>query len=227
MKKIFFLLLLLPIVISANAQEGKTKKEKTPKERPAFSHEVGLETNNLVSRIFSDGNENDRPDNPYLFTYKLGIGSWALRTGVGGDRKKSVEREEGFADSRTTQTGNLDVRLGLERRFELGEKWTGNVALDGTGFFSENKVIEDSGFDVITTAETADGWGVGPSFGIRFDVTQRLSLYTEGFFYYTFSDVQSARTFKNFPEFDDQIMNVEEEELKISLPSVLYVVFRF
>jgi hypothetical protein len=103
----------------------------------------------------------------------------------------------------------------------------GNVALDGVGYFSKDETIDDSGFDVITNSETVNGWGVGPSFGLQFNLTERLSFYTEGFFYYKTGERQSARTFKNFPEFDDELRNIDEEEIQISLPSVLYVVFRF
>lgn len=225
MKKYSVLLAFLFCAFGAFSQEG----EKVVKQPLGLSHELGLETGNLVGRLLGNegGSGEELPDDPYLLTYKISTGKWALRTGLGGDWSKTVEREDGFADSRTVESSRFDVRLGVERRFSLGGKWLGNVALDGIGIFSQDKTIDDSGFDVITNSETVDGWGAGPSFGIQFNVTERLSFYTEGFVYYTSTERQIARTFKNFPEFDDELSSVDGERLKISLPSVLYLVLRF
>ena len=230
MKNIITTACLLFMAFFAQAQTApdggakKMKKERTP---PGFTHELGIETNKLIARLVSDSVEDGLPDKPYFLTYKIGMGKWALRTGIGGDRSKTVEREDGFADSHTEKSGRFDVRAGLERRFPLGKKWEGNVALDGIGFFSQNKTIDDSGFDVITLSNTVNGWGLGPSFGLQFNLTERLSFYTEGFFYYTSADRQGGRTFKNFPEFDDKLKTIKEEDIKVSLPAVLYIVFRF
>ena len=61
-----------------------------------------------------------------------------------------ADEDQGGDINQTDESGRLDVRLGLERRFDLGKKWQGNVALDGIGFFAQDKLIQDSGFDVIT-----------------------------------------------------------------------------
>ncbi len=223
MKKYAALLLFFFAVAVLPAQTDTVPS----KAKVAIGHEIGIETNNLISRFLDEDNEGGLLESPYLLTYKLVMGQWAIRTGIGGDRHKSTETEEGFADSKTTEFNQLDYRLGIEKRFSLGKKWQANIGLDGLGFTSKNKVVEDSGFDVITTSESVNGWGAGPSFGLQFNLGKSISLYTEGSFYYTFSTLQGARLFKNFPEFDDELKETKEENLDIRLPAVLYIVFGF
>lgn len=223
MKK-YTALLLFTFAVAVLSAQTDTLPAKA---KLAIGHELGIETNNLISRFLDENNDEGLLESPYLLTYKLVLGHWAIRTGIGGDRHKSTETEEGFADSKTTESNEIDYRIGIEKRFSLGEKWQANIGLDGLGFSSKNKVVEDSGFDVVTTSESVNGWGGGPSFGLQFNLGRQISLYTEASFYYTFSTREGARLFKNFPEFDDELKKTKEENLDIRLPAVLYIVFRF
>lgn len=219
MKKSFSILALLALVQYVRAQDTAYS------EPIKLTTEVGLQTNALFSRL--TGSEAGLQQNPYLLTGKLVYGRLALRTGIGGSYKKTVQKEEGFADSKTNTSQSLDLRLGIERRFELGRRWMGMVGADAVGAWSQTKEVEDSGFDVITISEDVQTFGGGLVSGIQFNVSERLSFYTEGFVYYTTGEVVSGRFFKNFPIFDDNKERSETSELLIGLPSSLYLVFSF
>ena len=218
MKKAFLLFTLLSAFGSLWAQDTTAPQK--------LITEVALQTNALFDRLLKD-DEGSLSQNPYLLTGKLVYGRLALRAGIGGSYKKLVKRETGFADSQTTLDQSFDLRLGLERQFELGPRWTGTVGLDGMGSWAQQKNIDDSGFDVITVSEDLQSFGGGLVSGLQFKLTERFSLYTEGFVYFATGNITSGRFFQNFPIFDDEKKKTETSELKIGLPSSLYVVFRF
>jgi opacity protein-like surface antigen len=191
-----------------------------------LSFEAGVKTNVFFDRLLGS-DENELTANPYLLTAKMGFGQLALRAGIGGAYKKEKRREEGFANSTTETDQHLDIRLGIEKRMALGKKWLGSVGVDGIGFFSETKSVEDSGFDVITTSENGKGFGFGLAGGLQYDLTRHLSLYTEGFLQLAFGKTTSGQYFKNFPVTDDTEEIKETREARIGLPSSIYLVFRF
>ncbi|MEK7257530.1 MAG: hypothetical protein AAB316_22435, partial [Bacteroidota bacterium] len=136
MQKVTSLFIALFFTSVAWAQEA---------EKPELTTEIGIKTTAFLDRLL-DVDESEFAKNPYLLTGKLAFGNLALRGGIGGSRKKDKHTEEGFADSQTALNQHLDLRLGIERRFSLGGKWQGSVGVDATGFWSEDKTVEDSGF---------------------------------------------------------------------------------
>jgi hypothetical protein len=116
------------------------------------------------------------------------------------------------------------LRLGIERRFSLGGRWQGNVGLDAVADWTQDKVINDSGFDVITQTKDLQYIGGGLSVGIKYQLTKRLSFGTEGFLYYTIGEITDGEFFKNFPVGEDDISKSDVYNLKVGLPSALYLI---
>lgn len=188
--------------------------------------EIGIKTNVFFER-WLNGTKTDSLSSPYLLYGKYHLRQWTLRLGVGGFRKWDKESEEGFADSKTTTNHRLDLRLGIERSFPLGKRLKGSLGLDITGFGQENKAVDDTGFDVVKDITTIRGVGAGPVAGLRLDISKRLSLYTETFFYYTFSEKRVGRFFKNFPVFDDEVNVTSSQEVRFGMPTAIYLSYRF
>ena len=131
MHKSLVLICSLLLSFSLTAQEAgkneKVKKEKIKKEKVAkeasdrnWNHELGLNASFIIERIlnFSD---NELAVSPYLLTYNIGLDNWKIRAGIGGDNKKTVSTEEGFADSETNQKSSLDLRLGYGYQKKFGD----------------------------------------------------------------------------------------------------------
>lgn len=234
MHKSLLFLCLFCLSFSLSAQNGgktkkdKTKKEKVQKEKPSldWNHELGINASFIIERIlnFSD---NELAVSPYLLTYNVGLKNWKIRVGVGGDNKKTVTTEEGFADSETNHQSSIDFRLGYGYQKKFGDKWTGTFGADIVGLYRNDRQVSDTGFDKIIREKNTKGIGAGPVVGIQYDFGKRLSLYAEGTFYYTFANTRDGIFFANFPELEDLVENTDEQELLINLPSTLYLVFKF
>ncbi len=205
--------------------EAEIKVEKVKKKIP-IHFEIGINAPLLIGG-FLGGNSEELASNPYLLNGKFIVGKIALRVAGGGHLKQVVEREGEFADSKTTESLGYDVRLGLEWQHDFGKRWIGTFGADGILFSNKENVILDTGFDAVTTGTFTTGWGFGPVLGIQFAITKRLSILTEGAFYYTQSDAQTSRLFKNFPDFDDQLGSIESTELRINLPATFFIQYRF
>ncbi|MEM6262325.1 MAG: outer membrane beta-barrel protein [Bacteroidota bacterium] len=196
------------------------------KKRVPSGHEVGINATFFIKQLL-DLSENDIATSPYLFTYRMAIGKWGIRAGVGGTNQRTETSEEGFADTETQQDYSLDARLGVERLLPVGKRWMVNFGLDATTRLVGNVNIIETGFDRVETTTSTTGFGFGPVMGIQFFFNEHLSLYTEGSFYYTFFTTTTERDFTNFPQFNDEEERVEGQELLNNLPATLWLVYRF
>jgi hypothetical protein len=219
MHKSLTILLVLFLVGKSWAQEEATEPIK-------LRTEIGFQTNALFGRLTSAG-ENSLVQNPYLLTGKLVLGNIAIRAGLGGAHSKQVDRVEGFANTITTLVQQLDLRLGAERRFPLGDRWQGSLGVDAVANWTQNKTVNDSGFDEITDSRDLQYIGGGMAIGIKYQATKRLSFCTEGYLYYTVGKLTEGQFFKNFPVGEDKIKESDTSAMKIGLPSALYIVLEF
>jgi hypothetical protein len=191
-----------------------------------FRAEIGVQANALFGRLLTDG-ENGLVQNPYLLTGKVYWGNIGLRVGLGGDHRKEIQRVDGFANTKTILTQRLDIRLGAERSFSLGDRWQGSLGVDAIANWTQDKTINDSGFDVITDTKDIQFIGGGPVFGLKYQVTKRLSFGTEGYVYYTVGNITDGQFFKNFPVGEDKTKKLDTRALQVGLPSALYLIFEF
>lgn len=228
--RFLYLGILLFLSFNAIAQEVRESpveevaqkvKEKTP-----VQFEMGLNAPLVFGQLLSSNALTTNP-NPYLLTGKLFFGKLGLRAGVGGHINNTIEREGDFADSEAIEDLGIETRFGIEWRSALGNRWKGTFGLDGIFFSNKNITILDSGFDEVRTGTVNTGWGVGPVLGLQFFITDRLSILSEGAFYYTQAEAQTSRLFKNFPEFDDELGSINTTSLRINLPTTFFIVFKF
>jgi hypothetical protein len=187
-------------------------------------HEISLNTQIVQNFI---GNESFQQ--PYTLMYKWKLQQKnVLRLGVGGTFSREKAQEDGFADSETQLNYSIDARLGYERRILFPNAKTlayfgGDVAFHYQG----DELIIDSGFDKVSTLERTSGFGIGPVLGVQHHITPRLSISTEGAFYFFYKNKTEAQLFQNFPNFDDIINQVEIFEIQQIIPASIYLNFVF
>ena len=215
---------ILPVLLTLCFCSTLSAQREDDKQKAALKHEIGISATTLVQQFISG---DDSTASPYLLSYRAIKGKYALRFGIGGTSKRNRRSEEGFADSETISNYSLDVRLGLEYRSNFGRRLVGIFGLDIIGSFGTDKEVIDSGFDEVTVSNVRSGIGFGPVLGLQYRVTDQFSIGTEGSFYYLFSKETENRIFKNFPQFDDQINHFDKQDLLITLPATLYLLFRF
>jgi hypothetical protein len=224
MKYYLILFAILTSVALFSQDDVDTEKKRRP--LPPFSHQIGINSSPLVSKIIKSL-EDTTFLNPYLLTYRFGVGKYGLRFGVGGKSKYSLTSEEGFADSKLVTRKNLDLRVGLDYEKNLGRRFKANFALDFLTKRSVQKEVVDSGFDVIEKINQKLAYGGGPSFGVSYWFTDKIGLYTEASFYMLYGNTDNGRIFRNFPELNDQLFHEKTEDLVTILPASIFIVFKF
>ncbi len=213
--------ILLPI--SSLGQDGQSTKAED--EKPSFSHQIGINGTTLLKQFISSG-DTSIVQSPYILTYKLVKGSFAVRVGAGGTYLTERIQEEGFADTETSQEYTIELRGGVEYQTNMN-RWQGSFGVDLIGSIQDDRFISDTGFDKVTIGNQVRSWGVGPVIGLRFFLNQHLSIYTEGAIYYTIGNRITSRLFTNFPQFDDEVNESVIQEARLLLPASLYIVYEF
>ena len=117
MLKRLWIVAILLTALNANAQTDTTTSQKR------YSHQVGVQVNELLRQIFNFGGDAVNT-NPYLLTYSINSvkTGWGLRFGFGYEYQ-SVTIDDGIT-RKSTDLNNLHTRLGVEKAFALSPKWS-------------------------------------------------------------------------------------------------------
>lgn len=179
-KKLLFIAMLAIAPLFTNAQDEITHTRK-------LEHSVGVQVNELIRQVFNFNNTGNTNNNPYLLTYSLNLAKsgWGIRVG-GGYTTRSFANDNGV----NATNSNIDVihaRFGIEKKFQLAEKWSTGVGIDGV--YDNDKNNTESvvrGFDTTTTKTKSliTSYGGGVMGWLRYNVTPKIQVGTEASFYY-------------------------------------------
>ncbi len=224
-KNTLILFLIIFLASPLFAQEVPDVEEARPS--VDISHEIGLNATSLLKQIINLS-DTTIATSPYLVTYKLMFNNKiGLRCGLGAKYKRSEDTVDGFDDSTVNTERAFDVRLGVEWQKQLAGKWRLAFGGDVIAGSSLDKIVVDTGFDVVTFKDETSSYGAGPVLGLYFDINKSISLYTEAAAYFTTTESSSSQQFKNFPEFDDESNKREINAFEFQLPTTLYLTFTF
>jgi hypothetical protein len=219
----YFIFLSFFVVGKIFAQEESEKRQRP---MPPITHQIGLNSSFLVNKVFKSLDDSLNA-NPYMLTYRFGLGHYGLRMGAGAASKYSLVQEDGYADSKLFTKKSLDLRVGFDYDKSLGKRFRANFALDFLTKRSVQKEVIDSGFDVIEKVNQKVAFGAGPSIGLSYWFSDKIGIYTEASFYMLYGNTDNGRIFKNFPELNDQLFHEKTEDLVTILPSSIFIVFKF
>ena len=182
MRNYLILILAACIAVPAFAQKDTTHTIKT-------NHYVGLQANQLLWQIFSRGDNLEPFSSPYLINYTVlttkslhganfGLGYW-----LSGTENSNEDQQH------KSESSDLSLRIGYEKRFLFGNRWQGGFGIDlllehgrtrteGTSNHSEtNKSIS------ITNVKRR-AVGGGPRVVLTYNITNRIMLGTEASYYF-------------------------------------------
>lgn len=171
-----------------------TLAQETPNEAPqpvkekVFDHYAGVQINGLIRQVLNFSNNTSAAAvNPYLVTYSVNLrkSGWGLRAGV-GYQYSSTWANDGITESQT-DINDLQARVGIERRFNLSERWSAGVGVDG--LYNNNddytRTILRSADTVTTvTKSKLPAKGGGLMGWMRYKISPRILIGTEASFYY-------------------------------------------
>jgi len=163
MKKYLFLLFIISSTITFAQEEEDAFKYKT--------REVGLNATPFISTFISIG-ETSLKDQVATLTWKnINSKNRGFRLGIGVH----------IDDSRFGNSASFHLRIGFERRRLIKNNWWyywgGDILLN----------LDDE-FFADPNPSFGTGFGVGPVFGMFYQINNRISLSTESSLYVIFGD---------------------------------------
>jgi hypothetical protein len=182
--------ILLSILLLCGAASGFAQAF-SPTDTLRYRNEVGLDATAFIKNILDFDDASGPAYTPtYYITYRRYIGRGALRAGIGGgfssgDREEAAE-QTGSADNMTEakyETRQLEARLGYEFYTPLARRWQLYYGADARVARGHSRSEELSVSGVTETERTFEShlssYGVAPLLGVRFRLTNRISLRTE------------------------------------------------
>ena len=220
--------LILSLVAAFNCKAEDTTR--------ILNHELGFNAVSLLQqlRIFTVTPGQQPYDVFYNIYYKDKIG---LRFGAGLLSEETLTQIEGQQLPRTTKFRKQHLRGGVSCNVLLTKRLAFNVFFDG--FLFENSTSSSNTFttqvfpDPIVTrtvksTDEAFGGGVQGGFGVKFNFTKHLSLYTEVPLTYTKEShlVEDVISESGEPDIESRSLTTVSGT-RIALPVSIYLVLRF
>src|SRR5687768_8726457 len=210
---LYITMLLLFVSVGAVAQ---TDEEKY------YRWNIGVSAGDILHHLFNSDNSNR---SYAAFVIEHTGNKYSLQAGFRPGYNKIDTEHEGFLDSEITDQLSLSGHLALTRHILTDKRWMIKAGLRYEGGWSREDIIEDSGFDRVTTRRLQWNGGIGPMFDFRFFVHPRISLGTDAGLIYTYGQSELQQLFTNFPDFDNTKDTVIERKLNVSEPMTIYMRF--
>lgn len=239
MKNYISILLVFCTFTAVHAQEKDAKPRRwlrhgDSKELPhkaglltgPWSFEVGLNATPALRQLTRKAADSTNL-NPYLLSMRIAKGNWGVHAAAGGNRSHTMDRIEGFADSREINKDELQLRTGLDYRNRLNKHFTVQIGADYVLHYTNDTDINDSGYDVVEQINQLNLTGAGLHLGLTYWATRRLGISTEANFQWLTGYRDSARKFKNFPELNDNLTYSRIDTVRKSVLGGVFVVYRF
>jgi hypothetical protein len=182
MKQLFIAGLLFCFTLPLHAQETTNSDNKL------FEHSIGLQVNQLIRQVLNFSNSTSNTNtNPYLINYSIRSlkTNWGLRLGFGYNYNATTS-DDGITKS-DNKINDLQFRLGVEKVFELSDRWTAGAGIDGLLNLNNDKttsVVVSTDTSTSVTTTTVGSYGFGAMSWIRYNITDNISIGTEASFYY-------------------------------------------
>jgi hypothetical protein len=184
----------------------------------------GMSAGDILHQLFNTETEN-RSYNAFVLEYSGN--RYALQVGFRPGYNKSDVSHESFLDTEISEAMNLSGSIALTRKLFTDHRWDIMAGLKYAGGWSQEDVIQDSGFDRITTRRLQWNSGIGPVVDFRFRIHQRISLGTEASLLYTVSRSELQERFTNFPDFNTTKDIVVDNAVEVFEPATIYLRFHF
>lgn len=202
MKKILLSLAFI-CIFGISFSQVKSIKSDTNK---VYHNELGVDVTGFFRRFFPlvqmdyYGQFYYIESPAYFLTYRRHLKCGNVRVGIGGDfSRRDVKNYLNTDDTKNYVSLNhsLSTRLGWEFTNELSNKWQIYYGLDlkfSKQYYSSNGYIFNTDY-IVGYESTTQKYGISPLLGIRFKLTNRLSLTTEACLSVNFENSYSERTF--------------------------------
>jgi hypothetical protein len=195
-----------------------------PDEPRFYPWSFGISAGDILHNLFN-GEASNRSYAAFVLEYSGR--KYAVQAGFRPGYNTADTQHEGFLDTEVTEKTSLSGSLAITRLIYSDDRWMIRAGLKYDGGWSREDIIEDSGFDRVTTRRLQWNSGAGPVLDFRFWVHSRISLGTEASLVYSISRSELQQLFTNFPDFNTTKDITEENTLRVIEPATIYLRYHF
>ena len=228
----FILLLMMCFAMGASATEiGAADSTKPapaavpPKPEKVNQHYLSLNATFFLKQLltFTNGAVTVTAS-PYIFEYKMLHKKQGFRIGLGGNLNNSKTTND---QNQVTvkKASTFDIRAGYVYQSSLGKRWAYFAGVDVTGQSAKSTSTDNTAVDVLTTKNDGYTVGFGPSFGIQFNISNRVGLFTESAIYYAYNHQSTNVTSSNFPSLNTSSTTIGNS-IQFVIPTSIYFFVR-
>ena len=188
MKPLIFIVLffLTTTVFGQGTSIDTTKKE--------HKNIISVDATGLLRQFFNLSTSNYYPYPPYILTYRRVIRNNAIKLAVGAD----INIDNGTSNDSLKSSGErntYNVALGFEHYNYLSKRWTFYYGIDAIAKYSINKTkYPRSTTSYYESYGENKSYGLAPTLGIVFQITNRISMSTETSYDISYVQVTSKQT---------------------------------
>lgn len=182
----------------------------------------GVSAGDILHHLFN-GDDTNRSYAAFVLEYSGH--KYALQAGFRPGYNAADTHHDGFIDTEITDHLSLSGHLAFTRSIFSDPRWLIRGGLRYEGGWSREDIIEDSGFDRVTTRRLQWNGGGGPVLDFRFFVHPRISLGLDAGLVYSYSHSELQQLFTNFPDFDNTKETIIERKLNVAEPMTIYLRF--
>ncbi|MGB4847513.1 MAG: hypothetical protein WBP41_06310 [Saprospiraceae bacterium] len=198
---------------------------KAQSDETKFYHwSLGISAGDILHNLFNTENAN-RSYAAFILEYAGP--HYAIQAGFRPGYNTSNTSHEGFSDSDVTDKLSFSGHLNLTRSVYADPRWDLRAGLKYDGGWSKEDIINDSGFDRVTTRRLEWNAGGGAVVDIRYRVHPRISLGTEASLIYSYYQFELQQRFTNFPDFNTTKDKITGHKINVLEPMTIYMRFHF
>lgn len=208
-----FIFAALPFVTKAQTDETPLR----------YSNQIGVNTTFFFKQFLNFSSNNAIAVSPYVLTYKLiSPKNHAFRMGIGGILSNKSETFQVGQPPRKTNAYTLNFSAGYEYRRVLSNRWLCFFGADVITDLISSKVVAEDFSDVVTTITKNTKYGGAAIVGLQFNISKRVSLFTETSVQFTTGNSKFEARFLNNPGFNSK-QTTNETSVNFVLPTSLFL----
>lgn len=208
---------------------AQTTEVNAPHEKK-FDHYFAVQLNDLLRQVFTfNATTAAANTNPFLFTYNLTHrkSGWGIRAGIGATISSTTTNDN--ITKRTSDVKNMQGRIGVEKMFNLSDRWSTGAGADFIVKNNDNNTtaITNQTYTVTVKTRTQEtSYGGGAMAWLRYSISSRVLIGTETSFYYTSGKIKQTIISTDdgpFQNYSESKTDNGATEGKLSVPVVFYL----
>ncbi len=176
-------------LLSLASLNGFAQSATEKQDEKIYDHYIGAQVGQLLMHLFNSNANSIGTGNPYLVTYSMNSrkSGWGVRFGAGYNTTSNSTALS--SSTATTDNNDIQFRAGVEKTYELSDKWTAGTGFDLVMNSQNDRSVASNynyQYDTITTTTNYRVFTLGGGvFGkVNYHLGKKVLIGTEASMYY-------------------------------------------